>query len=277
MRFCQQALDIVHVVPVTNPNHAVSTDIATPLAEVIAMFEMSLVESSGALKSRSSRYMWITGAFNAVLVAVMILIPLLYPETLPRMALTGTLMAPPLPRSAAPPRAEAARVANTVAHLDPFTAPNSIPHTIDARHDDAPPPSLGTGVVGMTDTVGSGALGPAGSIGLDAPPPVVKVTPQKLVAPMHISSGVIAGNKLSGSNPVYPPIARAAHVSGAVVLHAIISRAGAIQSLSVVSGNEMLRANALSAVQDWRYRPYLLNGEPTEVETTITVNFLIGG
>ena len=241
------------------------------------MFETSLVESSGALKSRSSRYTWITAAFNAAIVAVMILIPLLYPETLPRTALTGTLTAPSMPNSAAPPKIAVTRVANTVAHLDPFTIPPGIPHTIDTTHDDAPAPSVGTGVVGLTETVGSVAFGPAGSIGRDAPLAVVKVTPPKPVAPMHISSGVIAGNKLSGSSPVYPPIARAAHVSGAVVLHAIISKAGAIQSLSVVSGNEMLRANAVSAVQDWRYRPYLLNGEPTEVETMITVNFMIGG
>ncbi len=88
---------------------------------------------------------------------------------------------------------------------------------------------------------------------------------------------MIAGTKLSGSSPLYPAIARAAHVSGAVVLRAVISKAGTIQSLTVISGPEMLRANAVAAVQDWRYRPYLLNGEPTEVDTTITVNFLFGG
>ena len=64
---------------------------------------------------------------------------------------------------------------------------------------------------------------------------------------------------------------------GAVVLHAIISKTGPIQSLSVLSGPEMLRASALAAVQQWKYRPFLLNGDPTEVETTITVNFSIGG
>jgi protein TonB len=76
---------------------------------------------------------------------------------------------------------------------------------------------------------------------------------------------------------VYPPIARAAHVSGAVVLHAIISKTGTVQNLQVISGPEMLRASALDAVRNWRYKPYLLNGDPTEVETTITVNFNFGG
>jgi protein TonB len=87
----------------------------------------------------------------------------------------------------------------------------------------------------------------------------------------------VAGNKLSGSNPVYPPIAKAAHVSGAVVLHAIISKSGTIENLEVISGPEMLRNAATEAVRGWRYKPYILNGEPTEVETTVTVNFNFGG
>jgi protein TonB len=87
----------------------------------------------------------------------------------------------------------------------------------------------------------------------------------------------MAGQIVSKTAPVYPAIARAAHVSGVVVLHAVISKTGAIESLSVVSGPEMLRASAVAAVQAWKYKPYLLNGDPTEVETTITVNFSFAG
>ena len=124
---------------------------------------------------------------------------------------------------------------------------------------------------------GNSGAGVMDAIGMGAPPAmVVRVALPRPVGATHISSGVIAGNKLSGSSPVYPPIAKAAHVSGAVVLHAIISRRGTIQSLAVLSGPEMLRANAVAAVQDWKYKPYLLNGEPTEVDTTITVNFSFG-
>ena len=77
--------------------------------------------------------------------------------------------------------------------------------------------------------------------------------------------------------PTYPPIARAAHVSGTVVLHAIISKTGTIKNLQVISGPEMLRASAVDAVRTWRYKPYILNGEPTEVDTTVSVNFNMGG
>jgi protein TonB len=94
---------------------------------------------------------------------------------------------------------------------------------------------------------------------------------------MRISAGVTAGNKISGATPIYPPIAKAAHVSGAVVLHAIISKTGTIDNLNVISGPEMLRSSALDAVRTWRYKPFLLSGEPTEVETQITVNFNFGG
>ena len=119
----------------------------------------------------------------------------------------------------------------------------------------------------------SGSHGLMDVVGMAAAPTVVNVAPRKAAGLTRVSSGVMAGQIITRTQPVYPPIARAAHVSGSVVLHAIISKTGAIQSLSVVSGAEMLRASAIAAVQEWKYRPYLLNGDPTEVETTITVNF----
>ncbi len=88
---------------------------------------------------------------------------------------------------------------------------------------------------------------------------------------------MVAGNLLSQTKPVYPAIAKAAHVSGAVVLHALISKSGAIENLTVISGPEMLRSSALDAVRSWRYKPFILNGDPTEVDTTVTVNFNFGG
>jgi protein TonB len=213
---------------------------------------------------------------NAAVVAVMILIPLLYPEALPKTAMLAMVSAPPPPPAAPPPPVAAVRTVRSVAALDPYTAPTKVPTRIDTTRDDPPPSALSTGVVSMSDP-GAGSIGPAGAMGLGDPPPLVKVAPPKSIGPTRVSSGVVAGNKLSGPSPVYPAIAKAAHVSGAVVLHAIISKAGTIQSLQVVSGPEMLRASAVAAVEEWRYRPYLLNGDPTEVDTTITVNFSFGG
>jgi protein TonB len=81
---------------------------------------------------------------------------------------------------------------------------------------------------------------------------------------------------LTPIQPVYPPIAKAVRLEGTVVLEAVISKAGRIESLHVVSGPDMLRRAALDAVAVARYRPYLLSGEPTDVQTTITVVFRLG-
>jgi protein TonB len=93
---------------------------------------------------------------------------------------------------------------------------------------------------------------------------------------LHLSTGVTAGLLLAPIQPAYPAIARAAGVQGTVMLEAVISKAGRIESLHVVSGPPLLRDAALNAVAAARYKPYLLNGEPTEVQTTITVMFKLG-
>ncbi|HEX7284529.1 MAG TPA: TonB family protein [Candidatus Angelobacter sp.] len=77
--------------------------------------------------------------------------------------------------------------------------------------------------------------------------------------------------------PIYPHIAKVSGIAGTVKLHAIIGKDGSIQSLSVISGHPILAAAALAAVEKWRYRPYLLNGEAVEVETFVTVNFRKAG
>jgi len=93
---------------------------------------------------------------------------------------------------------------------------------------------------------------------------------------VRVSSGTMQGSLISRPDPVYPPIAKAAHVQGAVILHATISKQGTIEGLNAISGPPMLQGAAMDAVRTWKYKPYLLNGEPTEVETTITVNFTFG-
>jgi protein TonB len=97
------------------------------------------------------------------------------------------------------------------------------------------------------------------------------------VKKLSISSGVMQGMLLLKTTPVYPPIAKAARVSGTVVLQATISKTGSIENLHVISGPAMLQQSALQAVRSWRYRPYLLNNEPVEVETTVNVIFSLGG
>jgi periplasmic protein TonB len=93
---------------------------------------------------------------------------------------------------------------------------------------------------------------------------------------LHVSTGVSEGMLLAPIRPAYPVIAKVARVQGTVVVEAVISRQGAIESLHVVSGPAMLQNAALDAIREARYRPYRLNGEPIAVETTITVIFRLG-
>jgi len=105
---------------------------------------------------------------------------------------------------------------------------------------------------------------------------VVVAKPAAPAAPLNISRGVSAGLLLTPLHPIYPQIARMAHVSGTVVVTATIDKSGRIVGLQVLSGPMMLQKAAVDAVRDARYRPYLLNGQPVEVITTFSVNFVMG-
>jgi TonB family protein len=103
------------------------------------------------------------------------------------------------------------------------------------------------------------------------PLPPAPQDPHKLV---KVEGGIIAGQIINKTQPRYPQSAKDAHISGAVVLHAIIDETGKVQQLAIVSSpDKSLSQSAIEAVQQWTYRPYLLNGNPTSVDTTITVNY----
>jgi len=85
------------------------------------------------------------------------------------------------------------------------------------------------------------------------------------------------GGVIHKVQPLYPPLARQARIQGAVELRAIIGKTGMIENLNVLGGHAMLVKAAVDAVRQWRYRPHMLNGEPVEVETEITVNFVLSG
>lgn len=98
---------------------------------------------------------------------------------------------------------------------------------------------------------------------------VVQAPAQKPFPVSHLSEAQL----IHRVEPVYPRMAVLTGIQGEVKLHAIIAKDGTIQSLSVTTGHPMLAQAALDAVRQWRYRPYILNGAPVEVETFITVNF----
>jgi protein TonB len=102
------------------------------------------------------------------------------------------------------------------------------------------------------------------------------------IAPPPVAHGprtsvMMEGNLTHRVQPPYPPLAMQAHIQGAVVLRAVISREGTIENLQLISGHPMLARAAMDAVRQWRYHPYSLNGQPVEVETLVTVNFVLSG
>jgi TonB family protein len=133
----------------------------------------------------------------------------------------------------------------------------------------APAPVQRVAPVEASDLVPTAAVQASATVQEPAQSPVIVQD----AGPVRVSAAVLDGQILTRVDPVYPPSARAAGVSGAVVLHAIIGADGTMQQLSVVSGPEMLKGAAIEAVRQWTYKPFLLNGDPVAVDTTITVTF----
>jgi protein TonB len=234
------------------------------------MFEDSTFESAGRIRTRSRAWMFAALGCNGTILLGMVLVPLLYPEALTRMGALY-MMEAPLPPPAASPRPVQRQSVHGPSQMPDgqFVAPRRVPLLIamfKPGEDVAPSGELG--IEG-----GSGA--PNGADEYFTRNRVVPHVQPEAKAPIRVPSSVVAGLLIRKTLPVYPPIARAAHVEGTVVLQAAISAAGSIQNLRVVSGPAMLRQAALDAVRDWRYRPYELNGEPVEVETTVNVIFAL--
>jgi protein TonB len=155
--------------------------------------------------------------------------------------------------------------------------PTKIPEKVQMIKEEEAPPDLGAGGVpgGVPGGIpGGSAGGVIGGIISSTPVAVPKVaTPQRV----RVSQGVSQGLLIRRVQPNYPPLAKQARIQGQVVLQAEISKDGTIQNLQLISGHPMLAPAAIEAVKQWRYKPYLLNGEPVAVETTVLVNFSLTG
>jgi len=238
------------------------------------MFEDSTFESTGRIRTRSRGWMIAATLFNGSILLALILIPLIYPEALPRQAVAYLMQAPPPPPPAPPTPARPQNVSTSSSStpvIDSFTAPRRIPTTIVAINDPGPLPPNNEGIPDQGIGVPGGSL--TDVLRPQQTPRVVRSTPS---GPVRISSGVASSIVIYKVLPIYPPIAKAAGVGGTVVLEAIISKQGTIENLRVVSGPPMLQQAARDAVSAWRYRPFLLNGEPVAVETTVNVVFSLG-
>lgn len=254
-----------------------------PALPARAMFSDSLLEFG---VQRKRRFFATTTSFivNCMVIILMLAVPLMFTEELPKAQLLTFLVAPPPPPPPPPPAAAEVHVVKQIQtdllNTGELRTPSKIPQKIQMiKEDEAPPPMNANGGVvgGVPGGIPGGQLG--GVIGsvisstnsIAAVPKFMPAIPTRI----RISGGVTKGMLIHREEPSYPVLARAARVQGDVVLSAIIDVNGQITNLQLVSGHPMLVPAALAAVKLWRYKPYLLNGQPVEVETTITVIFTL--
>ena len=242
------------------------------------MFSDSMLETSWDQRSRRSWTTLTSFGLQAVAMGLLLLLPLVRPEGLPFLHhdLTPITLGQPYrepPAVVVQAAAQAARQSNFVSSR--LMTPSRIPNFVTRDSDDSTPQPLGpTGsyIPGAGPGVPNGVPFAEGGTRPVMPAPL----PTTLTHPPRISH-MMEGNLIRRVQPEYPPLARSARIQGRVVLSAVISKEGTIENLRVLAGHPMLVRAAIEAVSQWRYRPYILNGESVEVETRITVNFSLSG
>ena len=205
---------------------------------------------------------------QAALVAVGLVVPLLNPKSLPEALMPRRIFVPTRLGEVIPDASRSPGRPGGIFHPNPIVVNTStfVFHQTQSTNDNevtqAPPVGdwIGPGP-GVDHTIESVLSRPV-------PQPIAGVRPPRVSAMME-------GNLIHRVEPVYPSIARQVGVQGTVVIRAFISRSGTIERAEVVSGHPMLTHAAYDAVRQWKYRPYYLNGEPVEVETQVTVNFIL--
>ncbi len=263
---------------------------SAPASQEKELFADSLLETRGRQRKRRATATVLSFLFQCSLVGILLLIPLWFTEALPQQQLLTLLVAPPPPPPPPPPAAPDAasqkvvRVASDIMNGQ-LRTPTQIPKKVQMiKEDEAPPPVMSTGGVvgGVPGGIPGGQIGGVigGIISSTSSVAAVPKLASKIVVPVQrvrVSQGIVKGLLIRQIEPTYPTVAREARIHGQVVLTAIIDKDGNIENLQLVSGHPMLAPSAIDAVKQWRYRPYLLNGQPVEVETTITVNFELQG
>jgi protein TonB len=233
------------------------------------MFEELLVSNPYETRTKQRWTVLVSLVFQVTFLGILLLIPLIYTEALPKAMLATLLVAPPPPPPPPPPPAQVQVVRKVQVHLmdaGKLMAPKTIPKNVTIIKEEAEP-DMGMG--GVVGGVAGGSMGGVmgGALGLGPAPP------KPVQSRIKVGGNVTAAKIINRTAPNYPALARQTRISGTVRLHAIIAKDGTVQQLEVLSGHPLLVQAALDAVRQWRYQPTLLNGEPVEVDTTVDVIF----
>lgn len=238
------------------------------------MFDQTFV--NGTQQTRKPATVLFSVFLQASIICILIGLPLVYTEALPNAQLENLLVAPPPPQSAVTQtvaRHVQTRNASRLFVVPKLIAPAHIPPRINHVSDAPLAPEI-TPVVSGQGTPGAAIPGLEDLIGVAPPPPSPRIR-LKSSGPVKIGGKVAAANVIYSVRPAYPPLAKAARIEGVVEFTATISKEGMIENLTLVRGHPLLVNAARQAVSQWRYRPTLLNGQPVEVITDITVNFTL--
>jgi protein TonB len=243
------------------------------------LFKQTFVESTGQTKKASA----VASAFivESIAVIVIIVIPLIFTDVLPKAMLGSLLTAPsapepPKPPPPPPPEMIKVKVIPKLFDMNKLVAPTKVPDKVAVIVEDpnADLPSASS----VAGAVPGGTAPPGfGNLLKNAPPPPPPPKVEKAPTPSRIRVGgnVAAASLIRKIQPVYPQLAKQARVQGSVHFTAIIGKDGTIQNLQLIGGHPLLVQAAQDAVKQWLYKPTLLNGEPVEVVTQIDVNFTL--
>lgn len=234
------------------------------------VFNELLESSSHKTKTHAGWSVILSAIVQISALSVLVLIPLIYTQALPKAMLSTLLVAPPPPPPPPPPPVKA--VITPAARLiqsGKLLQPRAIPKEVAVFKEAELPPDV------INNTNQSGVFGGLPGQGIMAGNGPALPPPKPAAAPARIKQGgeVTAASIITQTRPAYPSLARQARIQGTVVLHAIIDKEGKVAQLEVVSGHPLLVQSALDAVKLWRYKPTQLNGDPVEVDTTIQVTF----
>ena len=237
-----------------------------------SLFHDSLIASGGQSRPRNPLAAVGSLAFQVLVVAALIVVPLFHTDTLPKREMLTMLYVP---------LAAGASSATKLRVPTPAYTPTSIGNPEAMQNtQEAPPPPVGAtdgvigGVPGGVNRIAGGVLGEA--LGSMRSAPVLAKAPEPTPAKrIRLAARVVEANLIHDVTPTYPPEAGRARIEGTVVLMAVIGKDGSVQDVRVESGLPVLAQAAVDAVKQWRYRPYLIDGEPVEVDSRITINFTL--
>src|SRR5467141_3115533 len=247
----------------------------------------ALLETGTTKSVRRSPLEWLAATgVHIVIIAALIIVPLYTTGTIQLPNYEDTpLVVPPAAPPPPPPAAVRAMTAhitskrpNLTYKLGKVTAPTSIPKTVSLDNA-AAEPDLGGVVGGVPGGVPGGQLG--GSLGgiiggTGASVPIPPPPPPAAKRIIRVGSNIKAPRQVYSVQPDYPILAKQTHVSGTVVVTAVLDEHGNVVGARALSGHPLLIPAALKAVLQWKYEPTLLNGTPVAVEMEVTVHFNLG-